>query len=38
VSDMANLDDIKMIDESMSDFDFVFKEDDNKVQTAAKKK
>jgi hypothetical protein len=28
VSDMANLDDIKMIDESMTDFDFDFKEAD----------
>jgi len=38
LSDMANLDDIKMIDESMTDFDFVFKEDDTKVQKAAKNK
>jgi hypothetical protein len=35
VADMANLDDIKMIDESMSDFDFDFKEADTKKKQAA---
>lgn len=38
VADMANLDDIKMIDESMSDFDFDFKEADTKKKQAAQTK
>lgn len=37
-SDMANLDDVKMMDETMSDFDFVFKESDTVVQNNAKAK
>lgn len=34
---MANLDDIKMMDESMTDFDFVFKDADTKQKTAQAK-
>lgn len=32
---MGNLDDIKMMDETMSDFDFVFKESDKVEQSKA---